>query len=289
MEGSKPGKPALSKSYIEYIRSHFRRYILPFFGSYKMEDLKPSLTRRFRTLLYTKGIAPQGQIAKPLAAKSINNVLSTFRIICDSAIADGDLLLDPLKTIRPLPDDEKKRDAFTIPEIRKVLQNLKNKSAYADILTAACTGMRIAEVLGIRKEKIFPDYLNLTDQFYHGEICPLKTKDSRKIPLCPELQQFISNADYSVRYEVIRYDFNRAVDTVLGAKVHKERGLCIHSLRHFFNTYLLAENVPPHKVAAVLGHSTGAGSMQERYTNWRPDMFPEVYAAQEKLVNLLML
>jgi len=66
-----------------------------------------------------------------------------------------------------------------------------------------------------------------------------------------------------------------------------KRGLCFHSWRHFFNTYLLAENVPPVKVAAVLGHSTGAGSMQERYTNWRPDMFPEVYAAQEKLVKLL--
>jgi integrase len=283
MEGSTPERPALSKSYIECIRLHLRRYILPFFDSSKMEELKPSLTRKFRTVLRTSGVAPVGELAKPLAAKTINNVVSTFRIICDAAIADGDLILDPLKTIKPLPEDEKKRDAFTFDEVRKVLKGIKDKSAYASVLTAACTGMRIAEVLGIRKSKIFPEYLNLTDQFYHGEVRPLKTKDARKIPLCPDFQKFVAAADYSARYEVVRYDFNRAVDATLTAAVHRKRGLCIHSLRHFFNTYLLAENVPPVKVAAVLGHSTGAGSMQERYTNWRPEQFPEVYTVQEKL------
>jgi integrase len=71
--------------------------------------------------------------------------------------------------------------------------------------------------------------------------------------------------------------------------VREKRGLCFHSWRHFFNTFLLAQNVLPHKVAAVLSHSTGAGSMQERYTNWRPEQFPEVYTAPEKLVKELKL
>ncbi len=29
--------------------------------------------------------------------------------------------------------------------------------------------------------------------------------------------------------------------------------------------------------------------MQERYTNWRPEMFPEAYDAQKKLLNKLLI
>lgn len=276
--------PALSKSYITSLSLHLRRYILPFFSNYKLVDLKPSTTKLFRAELLEKGIAPEGETAKPLAPKTINNIVSTFKIISDAALADGLILIDPLRTIRPLKPNEKPRDSFVLSELKLLLKELKSSQSYSALLLCACTGMRISEVLAVRDETLHEKYIDVSDQFYRGEFCSLKTKESRKIPIASELYNKIySDLDFPT-YEKIRYDFLVAIKNSGLEDERKSRGLCIHSLRHFFNTYLLTENVPGHKVAGIMGHSSGIGTMQERYTNWKPEMFPEVYDAQAKLI-----
>jgi hypothetical protein len=51
----------------------------------------------------------------------------------------------------------------------------------------------------------------------------------------------------------------------------QERNLCYHSWRHFYNTYLFPENVSAKKVNAVIGHSSGAGSMADNYLHFTID------------------
>ena len=62
---------------------------------------------------------------------------------------------------------------------------------------------------------------------------------------------------------------------------------CYHSLRHFYNTYLLSNNISPIKVAAVLGHLTGVSSVQERYTKFTEADYKEIYEVQGVLFNEL--
>ena len=64
--------------------------------------------------------------------------------------------------------------------------------------------------------------------------------------------------------------------------------MTFHSLRHFFNTYLLSENISHVKVAGILGHSSGIGSMTSLYTNWKPEHFQDVLEVQEKLLKILL-
>ena len=52
---------------------------------------------------------------------------------------------------------------------------------------AALTGMRLSEINSLRKDNIKPTYIDLCDQYLRGELRPLKTKEARKIPICPEL------------------------------------------------------------------------------------------------------
>ncbi|MCK9169327.1 MAG: tyrosine-type recombinase/integrase [Treponema sp.] len=280
-----PDHPALSPAYIMKLQSDLRLYLLPYFAGKKLQNIKPSDVKHFRTWCIQE---------KKLAFKTINNTVSTFRIITDTALADNVIMFDPLRGIRPLVDVSKTRDAFTLKEAQKIFSaEWKSKETKLVNFTAALTGMRISEILGIRKENLHKTYIDLSDQFHLGRLSPLKTKEARKIPIPQELYEqllplcskgfaFHEN-DPQRPYIHLRY-----VLTDIGMESAREkRHLCFHSWRHFFNTYLLAENVPPVKVAAVLGHSTGAGSMQERYTNWNPDMFPEVYAAQVKLIKLL--
>ncbi|MFC2613671.1 MAG: tyrosine-type recombinase/integrase, partial [Eikenella corrodens] len=144
--------------------------------------------------------------------------------------------------------------------------------------------MRASEVLAVREETLYENYIDIIDQVYNGQYVPLKTKEARKIPICTELYDLIINNFPNMTYPQLSCEFRKVIEAAGLAGEKKKRGLCFHSFRHTFNTYLLAENVPPHKVAAVMGHSSGIGSMQERYTNWRAEMMPEIYAAQEKLL-----
>ena len=62
-----------------------------------------------------------------------------------------------------------------------------------------------------------------------------------------------------------------------------KRNLTFHSIRHFFNTYLVSKGIQEIKVKSIMGHSSGKGSMTERYTNFQPYHFQDVVLAQREL------
>ena len=264
---------------------HLKAYILPFFRDCKMEDLRPSLTKLFRVELLEKGFKTEKGAIRPLAPKTVNNVISTFKLITDAALADGIIMFDPLRTIKPLKGNERPRDMYDMSELKKIVTTVKDTRLYVPVLMAICTGMRASEVLAVRAEMLYENYIDVIDQVYNGQYVPLKTKEAQKIPICAELHDLIINNFPNMTYPQLSCEFRKVLEAAGLAGEKKKRGLCFHSFRHTFNTYLLAENVPPHKVAAVMGHSSGVGSMQERYTNWRAEMMPEVYAAQAKLLD----
>ena len=138
-------------------------------------------------------------------------------------------------------------------------------------------------------------YIDLRDQYLRGQLRPLKTKEARKIPICPELYKlFLERIEQSpdgyVFYNVGATKASDVLHRVLMKNMperNEERGYCFHSWRHFFNTYLLSNNISPIKVAAVLGHSTGVSSVQERYTNFTEADYKEIYEVQSVLFNEL--
>jgi integrase len=274
--------PALSVSYILRMRSDLNNYLLPYFGSKKLEDIHPSDIKHFRTWMLQE---------KKLSHKTVNCAVSTLKQITDTALADSVIMYDPLRGIRPLAPNEKKRDAFTIDEAVKIFRaEWKSPETRLVNLVSACTGMRESEVYAINKTNLYPDYIDLSFQVLRGEQSPLKTKSARKIPICKELYDMLfpycrngfafHEVDPQRPYIHLRY-----VLRDLGMENERiNRGLCFHSWRHFFNTYLLSENVSSEKVAAVLGHSSGKNSMQARYTNFKPEQMPEVYEAQHNVI-----
>ncbi len=281
--------PALSDSYIAKMQGILKRHLIPYFNKKKLQEITPSLIRNFRTVLIQE---------KNLSLKTVNNIADCLRIILSTAYNDGIILLDPFRGIRSLVSTNKNRGTFTIAEAQKIFagQWESEETKLANI-TAALTGLRISEVLAIRNKNLHEKYIDVIDQRYHGKLIPPKTKQSRKVPipdfLYKELKQRIDKSGEFAFYEnnffQPYFHLRKVIEDIGLEKEREKRNLCFHSWRHFFNTFLLAGNVPPIKVAAVLGHSTGSGTMQERYTNWRPEMFPEVYKAQENLLNKLLM
>jgi integrase len=284
-EGTKD-KPSISASTIISYRQALQNHILPFFAKSKMYDIKPSNIKHFRTELIQ---------AKGLSRKTVNNIVGVMRIITDYALADSVIMFDPFRGIKPLRIENDTRDAFTYEEAVKIFNSdWQNDKAKIASLVAAITGMRISEIFAINKQSLYENYIDVKQQLYRGTLCPCKTKEKRKVPI-PEclynlLMKEIKKSGKDFCFEelnatAVLRQLNRILFSLGMEKAKEERQLCNHSWRHFFNTYLLANNVTEIKVKAIMGHSSGKGTMTDRYTNWRPDMFPEVYAIQEQLFN----
>jgi integrase len=187
----------------------------------------------------------------------------------------------------------KTKEAFTLEQL-KVAFNQKWESSERKIfaLVGAVTGMRISEISAIREETLFKDYIDVKDQMLNNRLKPVKDGERRKVRICNELYKMLSDC---VRRNG-GYAFTEAQDTYRGAfykycgllekDKRTELGLSFHSLRHFVNTYLITNGITEIKVKSILGHSSGKGSMTERYLNFLPEHFNDIADLQSKLICL---
>ena len=283
-----PDHPALSPLYLKKLQSTVRLHLLPYFGKRKFSTIKPTDIKEYRLYLLRE---------KNLSFKSVNDVISTLKVIVDVALTDDVLITSPLRGIKPLMKNASIRSAFTLEDAKKILCEFRwsNQSQRMFNFVAACTGLRLSEINSLRRENVKENYIDLRDQYLRGQLRPLKTKEARKIPICPELYKILSERieqsnDGYVFYDVGATKASDSLHKVLVANMperNEERGYCFHSWRHFYNTYLLSNNISPIKVAAVLGHSTGVSSVQERYTNFTEADYMEIYEVQSRLFNEL--
>lgn len=279
------GRPGISASYLKLLEMCLRLYLVPFLGKKSLDDIKPSTIKAFRVWMQEKG----------LTNRTINAAADTLRIMTEWALAEGLLSLDPFRGVKRFAPEDSSRRAFSLDEARVILGiPWPHRRAWLFTLTAAVTGMRLSEIRAIRAETLLPDHIDVRDQFNRDRLAPIKTKEARKVPIPPELYRLLADSLaegtpylFSQPLAAAPMSRNAVIDQLSKRIPAGGEGLCFHSWRHFFNTWLMAENVPPAKVRAVMGHSEGKNAMTAVYTDWSQGMFPEVYAAQEKLLRAL--
>lgn len=277
-------RPAISNSYKKILRGHVKNYLVPFFGDIKMEKITPSEVKKFRLwMLEEKGLAP----------KTVNSAIGTFRTICNTALADGVINLDPLRGIKPLIEDKNSKDGFTMEQAVNIFRmKWEHEDSKTFSLVAAITGMRKSEIFAIREETLHEDYIDIKDQFHENELKPIKTKEARKIPICRELYELLKKEceSHFTKFAFVIENDNRPNNELkkIIERAHYDMDkLSLHSWRHFANTYYLGKDLNPYKVASTIGHSTGVSSMQERYLNFHVEDFKDFYPAQSELFAML--
>jgi integrase len=271
--------------------AYYTLYWLPFFGQIKLCKIGPEEIRAFRVWLLEE---------RGLANKSVNNAVATLHIILNWALDNNVIYRDPFRGVRQLKTEGNPRDAFTACEARRMLRMKWDKPAiWLYNLTTAVTGMRVCEVGVLRDETVLVNYLDVKDQ-WKKKIAPVKTKEMRKIPIPARLHSLLASNMGKTGFVFKNQEGNAPTHYVIAerhlnavmppdvATQKAERKLSFHSWRHFFNIWLLSKNVPPAKVSAVLGHSVGAGSKWAYRSVRRAVDFPEVYAAQEALLDILL-
>lgn len=273
----KPPKDSTIASYVKILNNQ----LLPFFREKMIADISRDVIKEW--VLWA---------SRFWSAKTVNGAHGVLNIILESALDKEIIQRNPLAGIKFRAVEKKQRELLTVEEISRIYKSglWARESQRAMFLLAAITGMRIGEISALKKTDFHDDYIDVTktfsDRFGLGST---KTGESRKVPLkgfvLPESNTEWAfegvTSDKPMLSHAVYNSFSRICDK-LGID-RKSRGLTVHSLRNFFISYLQGENVPQPKIKAVAGHAD-KNNMTEYYTYWNPEMFPEVYAAQKKLI-----
>ena len=262
--------------------------LMPFFADYKISNIKRSDVKEWVIWANDKW-----------SPKTVNSAQTVLNLIFKQAIDEEIIENNPCYNLSFRTIEKKQRELLTIEEVRDLYNNGKwwydNQLLF---LLDIITGMRISEVVALKTENIYENYIDIKHSYSRKfGLGTTKTYENRFIPIPAVLSQtlrlrngyiFVNHEgkhigqplDISTFYKNLIENYERiGID-------HRKRKLTVHTNRDFYNTYLLSENVPEAKVRAVIGHKDS--SMTNLYTYWKPDMFSEVYSAQEKLYRMIM-
>ncbi len=196
--------------------------------------------------------------------QSIINTILKFMYKNDLTNTD----LSKYLIITPLKDTEK--NILTKSQINQLLtSNWNNKQVKLICLTACLTGMRINEILALRKCDIFNDCIIVSHSLSRIDgLKSTKNGKSRKVFICNELSKLlldniptdssINDFIFTTSYNIVRKNLNKQLKKMNLPKI------TMHSFRHFYCTY--NNNINGLELTRQLvGHSSL--SMTSHYTN----------------------
>jgi integrase len=294
LKGRKGRRP-VTVGYVKNGRSYTENQILPFLG-----DLRLDMISEVEIENWLTGFEGRG-----LSNGTANNAYKMLSVMLGYACKQKIIGSNPCCLVEKLESDGREIKILTPEEVRGLFPARwsdvwEDYTCYVVNKVAACTGMRIGEIMGLRSEFVHEGYLEVCRQYSQtAGYSDVKTHRPRVVPVHRVVEDdlrrlvkkngegfvFVSkpgDVKPMCRDTVIK-GFKRALGAIgIGEEQRKERNLTFHGWRHFFNTYLLTENVSDAKVMAVTGHLTEKN--KRRYTHFDAAKFYEVTEAQKSLM-----
>jgi len=299
-------------------KGNFETHIRDYFEKLRLDEITSTVIESWLLHMSEKNIANGKDTAdeneatdetetaeiRRLKPQTINLAYRTFKLIIGEAVRTKMLKINPCSEVKELKEEGSKRDILTVEEVQKIFPYNWAKVWESELFyklnrLAACTGMRIGEIQGLRCEYVFDNYIRIAGQYTRfGYVEHTKTKINRNIPISTTIRQeleellqingngYVFSEDGGitpVHADRIRRIFDRALENIGISRIEKnERNLTFHSWRHFLNTLLRMKNVADSKVQAVTGHLTK--EQTERYTHFDTRKFAEVMDVQTELL-----
>jgi site-specific recombinase XerD len=284
----------LAPSTIDHYKTNLDLHIKPFFGKIKLNTISTELVQSWIMRLAREGYNNS----------SINVLIATLKVMMKEAVRLKLIATDPMEKIKKLIAHNKEVQILKSEEVQKLFPADWRKiwdsyEIYVFNKLAACTGMRISEIIGLQCDSIRSDHIHVCMQYSkkYGTR-PLKTKDSRNIPITGALRDELSIL-IKDNTQGFLFSENGGGEPIARNRVYKEtsaafdkiginreerhkRGLALHHWRHFLNTALLMANVSTLKVQKVTGHKSL--SMTQHYAHFDSRDFTEVLDVQNSLI-----
>lgn len=247
-------KPTCKDSYLSQIRNH----IVPYFGEYPINGIKPIDIKNWQNYLIDKG----------LSISTIRKIRDTLSQIFNYAKKYYNLKENPIHNVEPLKIDKKKKINFWTPsEFKEFMQYVDNEDFIIAYETLYFTGLRLGELTGLTLSDFDFSVPKLTvNKNYQvidgkGIFLTPKTPSSKRDVILPEelanhIKQYISKF-YSIDKDERIFNKNRSSYGNHLRRICKEHGLRpikIHDFRHSHASLLIELGYSPVLIAERLGH-----------------------------------
>jgi integrase len=265
------------KSFATYQRYEgvLRIYILPTFGKIKLSELDPFLAEQW-----------QLKMARTLSPKTVNAHVLVLQKLLNDAVRWRKLACNPISSVRPLTEPEQEFRFLTMDEIAQLLTSVRgrNSVAFAVFAIAALTGMRLAEIQGLKWDCISFQIGKITvKRIWDSKARCLKettkTKTIRVIPISKDLKAILipmaaGKATTDFLFEVGErqggFNFHGAARVLKAYCRHAGvQEVRFHDLRHSFASNFVMAGGNIYDLQRMLGHASV--TMTERYSHFSPD------------------
>jgi integrase len=273
------GRADITPSYIGNCKKMTVNQILPFFADMPLEKITSRAVNKWLLGFKKREFAVDGKTeTKSYKNTYANTVFGTLYTMMAWAAEQEMITVNPCAKVKKLKNDRKNIVIITVEEVQRLFpKNWKTVwgdkvTAYAANRLASLTGMRAGEIMGLRGEYVFEDYIYVCGSYGEYGYGPTKTKETRFIPLIPEMigllkklgekngEGYVFSLDGGgkpVCRKHIYDEFHRALKRIgIDQTEITRRGLSIHSWRHFLNTELQLQGLSLQQVQAVTGHKS---------------------------------
>ena len=285
-------------------RANLSNYILPFFDAVRLSRISPFLVEEFMLHL----TEPQTDDDKQLANKTVNNILSTLRVMLSEAYRLGYIVKNPSEKIGQLAAKPRQKSILSLDEVKLLLSNEAAMKTWEDVrhftlsLLAASTGMRLGECQGLQIQHVHEGYVDVRHSWgrKYG-LKETKTNEPRAVPIPSRTQRYLAeviqtspyidnaaslvfygkDAFTPVDHKTVSEILYQALENIGIDDVERRmRNVSFQSWRHFFNT-AFRTRIPDAKLQRLTGHRTQ--EMTEHYTHFNIEDFKDVQQIQEDL------
>jgi len=254
-----------------------RNHLIPALGHVQLKQLHPQLI--------------QGYYGKACERLSARTVAKHHRLLSQAlkyAVRQGYLSRNPCDLVDPPAWKGKVMRTLTPTEVEVLLKIAEDNYYYPAIYTAVSTGIRQAELLGLRWRDIDLDFLSISVSqvlYKRRGICQFKepktSHSRRRVAMTPKLALFLRK--YKADRERLCHELGRelTLDDLVFPSIEGKpldpcvlthnftriakraglRGVRFHDLRHTFASLMLLRGAKPKVISEALGHSSVAFTM----------------------------
>ncbi len=264
--------PSLRPRTLENYRSILKLHIGPSLGEIHLNQLSPSVVRRWHSSL-----VKAGKLSQPTVAKCYR----VLHAMLQTALADELIVRNPCVVKGASVDRCEERPVASLAEV-KALAAAVDERYRALILTATLTGLRLGELLGLRRRHVDLLHATVTVVEQLHEMAdgrqmtgPPKSKAGHRVvalpaPVVAELEVHLEQFAQSGRDGLVftapeggslrRGNFRRRV-WVPAINAVGVPHLRFHDLRHTGNTMAAATGASTKELMSRMGHSSSRAAL----------------------------
>ncbi len=266
-----------SERTLDGYRSIIEQHLIPAIGQIQLKQLNPQAIQNYYS-----------HACEELSARTVHHQHRVLSQSLKYAMRQGYLGRNPAELVDPPKPIKKQMRALEPNEAKILLEVAQGSYYYPIIYTALSSGLRQAELLGLRWRDVDLDYMTISVNqvlYKRRGICQFKTPKTntsrRSVNMTPKLAIYLREYRESRRTlykRILRpFELDTLVFSTIGGQpidpavsghnfhvVAVKAGLGnvrFHDLRHSFASLMLKQGVSPKVISSALGHASVAFTM----------------------------